>query len=146
MAEQQNQTFASHRRWIPMWHFFALPVLIVNVFVVGVNFGENPSRPNAWAVVVAIALVIGVFVSRAMPLRAQDRIIRLEERIRLERLLPPDLRGRIGELTPTQLVGLRFAHDDEVPELARRVLAGEITTRAQIKSAIRSWRSDDLRV
>ena len=146
MAEQQNQTLASHRRWIPMWHFFALPVLIINVFVVGVNFGENPSGTNAWAVAVAIALVIGVFVSRAMPLRAQDRIIRLEERIRLERLLPANLRGRIGELTPTQLVGLRFAHDDEVPELARRVLAGEITTRAEIKSAIRSWRSDDLRV
>ena len=146
MAAQQNQTLASHRRWIPMWHFFALPVLIINVFVVGVNFGENPSRPNAWAVAVAIALVIGVFVSRAMPLRAQDRIIRLEERIRLERLLPANLRGRIGELSPTQLVGLRFAHDDEVPELARRVLAGELTTRAEIKSAIRSWRSDDVRV
>jgi hypothetical protein len=146
MAEQQIQTLASHRRFIPMWHFFALPVLIINVFVVGVNFGENPSLTNAWAVAVAIALVIGMFVSRAMPLRAQDRIIRLEERIRLERLLPADLRGRIGELTPTQLVGLRFAHDDEVPELARRVLGGELKTRAEIKGAIRSWRSDELRV
>jgi hypothetical protein len=145
MAEQ-DQTLASHRRFIPMWHFFALPVLIINVFVTGVYFGKNPSLTNAWAMAVAIALVIGVFVSRAMPLRAQDRIIRLEERLRLERLLPADLRARMGELTPTQLIGLRFAPDDEVPELARRVLAGELQTRGEIKGAIRNWRSDNLRV
>lgn len=141
-----TQTFASHRRWIPMWHFFALPVLIVNVLVVAYRFALDPRLINGWAVLVSIALVIGIFISRYMPLRAQDRIIRLEERARLERLLPADLRGRIGELTARQLIAIRFAPDDEVPDLTRRALNGELKTPADIKRAIRNWRADHLRV
>ena len=145
MADQ-TQTFASHRRFIPMWHFFALPVLVANVFVIGIRLGRDPNFANAWALAVWVALAIGIFVSRTMPLRAQDRIIRLEERIRLERLLPAELRGRIGELTPTQLIGLRFAPDDEVPDLTRRILGGELKTHGDIKAAVRNWRPDELRV
>jgi hypothetical protein len=145
MAEQ-TQTLGTHRRFIPAWHFFALPVLIINVFVVGLKFGRDLSLSNAWPVIVAIALAIGIVLSRTMPLRAQDRIIRLEERIRLERLVPADLRGRVGELTPDQLIALRFAPDDEVPELTRRVLGGELQTRADIKGAVKNWRGDHLRV
>lgn len=145
MAEQ-TQTYASHRRWIPMWHFFALPVLIINVFVAAYYFVRDPRIINGWGVVVALALAIGIFISRYMPLRAQDRIIRLEERTRLERILPSDLRGRIGELRAGQLVALRFAPDDEVPELARRALDGELKTQADIKRAIHNWRADHLRV
>jgi hypothetical protein len=129
-----------------MWHFFALPVLIINVFVVAVRFVRVPTGINGWSVIVALALVIGIFVSRSMPLRAQDRIIRLEEKIRFEKVLPTDLRGRIEELTPEQFIGLRFAPDDEVPELTRRVLNGELKTRSDIKRAIRNWRPDHLRV
>jgi hypothetical protein len=129
-----------------MWHFFALPVLIINVFIAAVRFVRVPTGINGWSVIVALALVIGIFVSRLMPLRAQDRIIRLEERIRFEKVLPTDLRGRIEELTPEQFIGLRFAPDDEVPELTRRVLNGELKTRSDIKSAIRNWRPDHLRV
>jgi hypothetical protein len=140
------QTRGSHRRFIPMWHFFALPVLIINVFVVAVRFVRVPTGINGWSVIVALALVIGIFVSRSMPLRAQDRIIRLEEKIRFEKVLPTDLRGRIEELTPEQFIGLRFAPDDEVPELTRRVLNGELKTRSDIKRAIRNWRPDHLRV
>jgi hypothetical protein len=95
---------------------------------------------------VAVALVIGIFLSRVMPLRAQDRIIRLEERIRFEKVLPTDLRGRIGDLTAEQMIGLRFAPDDEVPDLTRRALSGELKTRSDIKNAIRNWRPDHLRV
>jgi hypothetical protein len=145
MADQ-TQTFASHRRWIPMWHFFALPVLIINVFVVGYHFALDPRLINGWAVLVSIALVIGIFLSRYMPLRAQDRIIRLEEQTRLERLLPADLRGRVSELTTRQLIAIRFAPDDEVPDLTRRTLNGELKTPADIKRAIRNWRADHLRV
>ena len=145
MADQ-SQTLASHRRWIPMWHFFAIPVLVANVVVVAVRFARDPLLINGWAVVVAIALLIGIFLSRSMPLRAQDRIIRLEERSRLERLLPGDLRGRVGELTPSQLVAIRFAPDDEVPDLTRRALSGELKSQGDIKRAIRNWRSDHLRV
>ncbi len=142
----ETQTFATHRRWIPAWHFFALPVLGINVLVVALSFARNPSLMNGWVVVVAIALITGIFISRSMPLRAQDRIIRLEERIRLERLLPADLRGRMGELTATQLIALRFAPDNEVADLTRRSLDGELTTRADIKRAIKNWRPDTLRV
>src|SRR5450759_3607763 len=116
MADQ-TQTLGTHRRWIPAWHFFAVPVLLINVFVVAVNFVRDPRLINGWAVLVSIALFLGIFLSRNMPLRAQDRIIRLEERIRLERVLPADLRGRIGDLTADQFIGLRFAPDEEVPDL-----------------------------
>ncbi|MEP6549769.1 MAG: DUF6526 family protein, partial [Gemmatimonadales bacterium] len=98
------------------------------------------------AMLVAIALFLGLWVSRAMPLRAQDRIIRLEERSRLERLLPADLRDRIGELTPGQLVAIRFGSDEEIPDLTRRTLNGELKSQAEIKRAIRDWRADHLRV
>jgi len=145
MAEEP-QTFATHRRWIPAWHFFALPVLVANVFVLTTRFWRDPRLVNGWAVIVAIAVTIGIYISRSMPLRAQDRIIRLEERIRLERILPGDMRGRIGNLTAEQFIGLRFAPDDEVPELTRRALNGELNTRADIKRAIRNWRPDTMRV
>jgi hypothetical protein len=145
MAEE-TQAFATHRRWIPAWHFFAVPVLVANVFIVAARFWRDPRFVNGWAVVVAIALATGILISRTMPLRAQDRIIRLEERIRLERVLPGDMRGRIGNLTPEQFIGLRFAPDDEVPELTKRALNGELKTRADIKRAIRNWRPDHMRV
>jgi hypothetical protein len=83
---------------------------------------------------------------RFMPLRAQDRVIRLEERARLERIVPSDLRGRVGELTPSQLIAIRFAPDDEVADLTRRALNGELKTSKDIKLAIRNWRADHLRV
>ena len=145
MAEQ-TQTLASHRRFIPAFHFFALPVLLINVFVVAYQFARDPLLINGWAVLVAIALAIGISWSRFMPLQAQDRIIRLEERTRLERLLPTDMRGRIGELTERQLIAIRFAPDDEVPDLTRRTLNGELKSPADIKRAIRSWRADHFRV
>jgi hypothetical protein len=145
MADQ-TQELATHRRWIPAWHFFTVPVLVGNVVVVVARFARDPSINNGWAFLVALALLIGIVLSRNMPLRAQDRIIRLEERIRLQRVLPADLRGRIDDLTTDQLIGLRFAPDDEVPELARRALSGDLKTRTDVKRAIKSWRADHMRV
>ncbi|MDP9201289.1 MAG: DUF6526 family protein [Gemmatimonadota bacterium] len=145
MADK-TQTLTTHRRFIPVWHFFALPVLIINMFVVAYHFALDPRLINGWAVIVAIALFVGLSWSRFMPLRAQDRIIRLEERTRLERLLPTDMRGRIGELTARQLVAIRFAQDEEVPDLTRRTLNGELKSPGDIKRAIRNWRADTLRV
>jgi hypothetical protein len=141
-----SQTLASHRRYIPAFHFFALPVLYINVFVVGYQFTRDPRLITGWALLVAIALAVGISWSRSMPLRAQDRIIRLEERTRLERVLPTDLRGRIGELTERQLIAIRFAPDDEVPDLTRRTLNGELESPGDIKRAIRNWRADHFRV
>jgi hypothetical protein len=144
MAE--HQSYASHRRYIPQFHFFVLPVLIANVAVTVIEFVRNPRFLTAWIAIVAIALGIGIWTARAMALRAQDRIIRLEERVRLGQLLPPDLRSRIGELHASQLIAIRFAPDEEVPDLVRRTLDGELKTRADIKRAIQNWRADHLRV
>ena len=140
------QTYASHRRYIPEFHFFALPVLIVNAVLMLWALARHPGFDPAWRALVALALVIGIWTARAMALRAQDRIIRLEERMRLDRLLAPSMRERASGLSTSQLIALRFASDDEVPDLTRRVIDGELHTRADIKRAIRSWRPDDLRV
>jgi hypothetical protein len=145
MAEQ-TQTFATHRRFIPIYHFFVVPILLINVIVTVIQLVRDPRLMTAWVVVVALALFFGMLYLRFMPVRAQDRIIRLEERTRLERLLPGDLRGRVGELTATQLIAIRFAPDDEVPELTRRTLNGELKSQGDIKRAIRNWRGDHLRV
>jgi hypothetical protein len=142
----QAQTYATHKRYIPAFHFFVLPVLMVNVIVAAMEFIRDPRFATVWATIVAIALFLGILYLRFMPVRAQDRIIRLEERARLERLVPTDLRGRVGELTAAQLVAIRFAPDDEVPELTRRALNGELKTQKDIKVAIRNWRADHLRV
>jgi hypothetical protein len=145
MAERV-QTYASHRRYIPQFHFFVLPVLIANIIITIVEFVLHPRFITGWVMVVAFALAIGIWTARAMALRAQNRIIRLEERMRFERVLPPDLRGRAGDLTTRQLIAIRFAPDDEVPDLVRRVLGGELNTQGDIKRAIQNWRADHLRV
>jgi hypothetical protein len=140
------QTYANHRRWWAPWHFFAMPILGVNLIVVAVQFARNPSLLSGWQLLVWIALIVALVGARYMPLRVQDRIICFEERTRLERLLPADLRARIPELRRRQLIALRFAPDDEIPDLARRVFAGEVKTPSEIKRAITQWRADHLRV
>ena len=93
------QTYATHRRYIPEFHFFALPVLIANAVLRLWEFARHPGRDSGWLAVVAVALAVGIWTARAMALRAQDRIIRLEERMRLERLLPPTMKERAAALS-----------------------------------------------
>jgi Family of unknown function (DUF6526) len=145
MAERA-QTYATHRRYIPQFHFFVLPVLIANIVITIVEFVRHPRFITGWVVVFAFAVASGIWTARAMALRAQNRIIRLEERIRLERVLPGDLRGRVSDLTTAQLIAIRFAPDEELPDLVRRTLSGELSTQGDIKRAIRTWRADHLRV
>jgi hypothetical protein len=145
MAERA-QTYGTHRRFIPQFHFFVLPVLFAQVVLKAVQLVRDPTASTAWLLIVAVALLVGIYTARPMALRAQDRIIRLEESARLGRLLPADLRGRIGELTTRQFIAIRFAPDDEVPDLTRRVLDGELESPGDIKRAIRNWRADHLRV
>jgi L-cystine uptake protein TcyP (sodium:dicarboxylate symporter family) len=121
-------------------------VLLINIIVTIVEFVRDPRVITAWIVLVAVALAIGIWTARMMALRAQDRIIRLEERARLERLLPPHLRERLGDLTTSQFIAIRFAPDEEVADLVARALTGELRTQGEIKRAIRNWRADHLRV
>jgi len=140
------QTYANHRRWWAPWHFFAMPILAVNLVVVAIQFARNPSLLAGWNLLVWIALIVALVGARYMSLRVQDRVICLEERTRLERLLPSDLRTRIPELRRRQLIAIRFAPDAEIPDLARRVFAGELKTPSEIKRAISEWRADHHRV
>ncbi|HEU5219926.1 MAG TPA: DUF6526 family protein [Gemmatimonadales bacterium] len=140
-----DQTYATHVRWLPPFHFFVMPVLLTNLIVQIVSAVKHPGLPSAWAAVVALAILLGVFFGRWMPLRVQDRLIRLEERRRLERLLPSRAED-IAKLSRNHLVALRFACDAEVPGLVDRILAGEIRSRRDIKSAVKTWRPDYLRV
>jgi hypothetical protein len=140
-----GQTYGNHRRFVPEFHFFALPVLLGSAVIQIWEFARHPAARTAWIAVVAIAIAVGIFAARAMALRVQDRVIRLEERIRLDRLLPPSLRDRVAGLSTSQLIALRFASDEELPDLTKRILDGELHSRGDIKRAIRSWRPDDLR-
>ncbi len=145
MAERP-QSYANHRRIQPVLHLVVTPILMVYLVSTIVFAAKAPSYPTILNAVTALALLLGVIGARSMSLVAQDRIIRLEMRLRLAEVLPTELKSRIRELTVGQLVGLRFASDAELPELVRRVFAGELTTNEQIKKAINNWQADWLRV
>jgi hypothetical protein len=145
MAEQKPQTFANYTRWDPLYHFFALPVFLLLAIAGLVHFIWRPGLHSALMFIVAVALAIVVSKLRTYPLKVQDRVIRLEERLRLSSLLPEPLRSRIPELTEGQLVALRFASDAEVPKLAERAISEKLSP-ADIKKAIQTWRPDYRRV
>jgi len=141
-----SQTYATHRRFVPRFHFFAVPILSLNVLVQIYVLIRHFSGWAIWNLLVALAFVALALATRSMATTAEDRIIRLEETLRLQRSLPADLQGRIGELTTGQMIGLRFCADDELAELTRAVLGGELRGREDIKKRIKSWRPDTLRV
>ena len=143
MAEQTYQT---HRRYLPIYHFFVEPVLALNIVAQTLYYFRYQTLFKAWAIVVAVALFVVAWMARSMALKAQDRVIRLEERLRLMSILPPDLQERIPELSAGQLVAMRFASDEEVTGLVERCLSGELVKGDQIKREIRHWRPDTSRV
>ena len=143
MAEQN---FANHTKLFPLFHFFVLPVLLVNLGVQIYWLKEfwNTFR-GIFNVLLALALIAGFLSARRFALAVQDRVIRLEERLRYQRLLPADLQPRIEEFTVAQLVSLRFASDAELPTLARKVLDEKMSERKAIKQMVKTWRPDFLR-
>jgi hypothetical protein len=145
MAEKKPQTFANHRRFDPLFHFFLVPIFTLSTLAAVVLFLWHPGLDSAWRFVLTAAGTIAVFKIRLYALRVQDRVIRLEERLRLTSILPEPLRSRIPELTEGQLIALRFASDPEVPQLAQRALS-ENLSQADIKKAIQTWRPDYWRV
>jgi uncharacterized protein DUF6526 len=144
MAERE-QSYKTHARWRPLFHFFVMPVLFVNVLVSAWRLIQTPGLSTAFGVVLAVALLGLGFVSRTQALTVQDRLIRLEMRLKLRQLLPPDLQPRINDLTHRQLVALRFASDAELADLVREVLAGRLTTTKDIKMHVKTWQADWLR-
>ena len=142
---QPIQNLKSHGRLDPAYHFFALPVFAISVIFAIVHAVMYPSAFSLWGVVVAAAAAVAVLKIRTYALKVQDRVIRLEERLRLASLCRETMRPRLVELTEPQLIGLRFASDEEVAALAERALSENLTLR-QIKEAIRGWRPDFYRV
>lgn len=145
MAAQTAQNYSNHTRLDPLFHMFLLPVAGLNVVAATVHLVRHPSYWAGWLVVLAIAGAVAIFKIRTYALKVQDRLIRLEERLRLSQLLTEPLRTRIGDLTEQQLIAIRFASDSEVPALVEKVLAGTMLPR-DIKQAIGSWRPDYFRV
>lgn len=141
----QPQTYANHRRIFPLYHLFALPILVVNVIVAVADLVAKPSAGAAWWVLVSMALAAGLVAMRASTLIVQNRLVGLEMRLRLTAILPADLRPRIDDLTLRQTIGLRFASDGEMEGLVRRCIAGELATADDVKRQIKIWRPDVVR-
>jgi hypothetical protein len=140
-----QQTYANHAKFFPLFHYFVTPVLLINVLVAAWQLIQMPSLGTAWGVVVAAGLVATALAARVMALAVQDRVIRLEMQLRMRQILPADLQSRIADLTPKQLVGLRFASDAELPDLIRQVLSGSLKSTTEIKKAVKNWQGDYLR-
>jgi hypothetical protein len=146
MPEPSPQTYETHVRRLPAPYLLVSAGIALHVVLAAGQLALQPSLRSLWQLAVAISLGGLVWIVRTNSLRVQDRIIRLEERVRLHRLLPEELRARIDDLTLGQLVALRFASDQELAELVQSVLAEGLTDRDAIKRRVRDWRPDHLRV
>jgi hypothetical protein len=146
MAEKTPQTFGNHVRFHPPFHFFLIPGSLVLLVLTIVNVVRHYHRLDAWILLlIGMLFPLAVLLTRTNPLRAQDRLIRLEERLRLQALLSAELSSRIPELTESQLIALRFASDGELPGLVAKVVASKMPAK-DIKKAIVTWRADTFRV
>ena len=145
MSKSDPQCNKNHGRYDPPYHFFLTLVFLANLVIAIVYLVHHPRFHPAWLVVLSVAAIVLVFRLRTYPLKVQDRVIRLEERIRLQALAPTEWHTQIYRLTEDQLIGLRFAADDEVVELAKQALEHNLT-RKQIKERIKDWRPDTWRV
>lgn len=140
-----HQSFTNHTKWDPQYHFFLAPVALITFLAVSYHTFRHPDLVTGWQWVLSVALVVGVLHLRIYPLKVQDRIIRLEERLRLATLVTPEFRPRIHELSERQLIALRFCSDAELPALAERALSEKLDGKT-IKAQIKTWRADDFRV
>jgi len=145
MSESTPQSFKNHGRFDPAFHFVRFFVVIVNLVYAGIHLYRQQTISAAWYLVLSLVVIIPLFKLRTYPLKVQDRVIRLEERLRLQALAPEEWHAQIYRLTEDQLIGLRFAADDEVVELAKQALE-ENLNRKQIKERIKSWRADNWRI
>lgn len=146
----EEQNLANHTKYVPMYHFVLFGLGTVNLAWTVVRLFRPlagvPVADRLWSVVMALVLLGIALYARIFALGAQDRVIRLEERLRYDALLPDDLKARARELKRGQVIALRFASDGELPELVRNVLDGKLTSSKEIKQSIRSWRADHFRL
>lgn len=143
MSETQN--LKNHPRLDPLYHFFIFGLYLLNLVFACVHLYRQPTFFPAWYLVLSISAIVPILKLRTYPLKVQDRVIRLEERLRLQALSPQEWHAQIFRLSEDQLIALRFAGDDEVVELARQAVEHNLN-RKQIKERIRNWRADNWRV
>jgi uncharacterized protein DUF6526 len=141
---QKQQTFQNHTRLDPLFHLFLGPLSFILLIAAVTSFVRNVGWTTGLHVLAGIWAVVATFKIRLYALKVQDRVICLEERLRMRELFSEPLKSRIGEFTESQLIGLRFASDAELPALAEKALQG--LNQKQIKTAIKSWRPDYFRV
>jgi hypothetical protein len=139
------QTFANHRRFEPLQHFILTPILLITWITTLWHLYKYPSLHSFWVMILGLALLLLALQIRGYALKVQDRLIRLEETLRMGRLLPEDLEGRIPELSVKQMVGLRFASDGELSDRVREALDQNLDGEA-IKKRIQTWKPDTFRV
>lgn len=141
----KTQSLKNHARLDPAYHFLLLVVYLANLVYASFHLYRQPSLSSGWYLVLSLVIIVPLLKLRAYPLKVQDRVIRLEERLRLQALAPQEWHAQIYRLSEEQLIALRFAADDEVVQLAKQALEQNLD-RKQIKERIRSWRADDWRV
>ncbi|MDR3776629.1 MAG: DUF6526 family protein [Terracidiphilus sp.] len=145
MSESTPQNLKNHGRIDPLFHYVLFFVLLANVVFAVFHELHQQTITSAWFLVLSLVAFILLFKLRTYPLKVQDRVIRLEERLRLQALAPAEWHPQIAQLTEDQLIGLRFAADDEVVALAKLALE-EHLTRKQVKERIKNWRADNWRI
>lgn len=141
-----EQNYGNHVRWFPLFHFVVVPMLLIFFVYQLVRMGQEPSVDRAMLILLAVAVILLNFAARLQALKAQDRVIRLEERLRYREILQPELAARAHDLAPGKMISLRFASDEELAELVQQVLDQELSKAKEIKTAIKQWRADHLRV
>jgi hypothetical protein len=139
------QNYANHRKFIPLFHFVATPILLANFLYAATQLTVAMDTARIMAVLTAFALIIIAFAGRIAALKVQDRVFRLEMRLKLKEVLPADMQGKIALLSAKQMVGLRYASDAELPSLVSQVLKDNITNADAIKKMVKNWQADDLR-
>ena len=146
MAEKKPQTLANHAKIDPPFHYLQAALLLLLLILTITNVVRNYETLPAWILVLLVIAVLNIsFRTRIYALKAQDRVIRLEERLRLASLLQEPLRSRIGDLTEPQLIAIRFASDGEVAALVQKTLTENLKS-ADIKKSVTSWRPDYFRI
>jgi hypothetical protein len=146
MAETPPQTYRNHAKLVPSFHYVVLPIFLANLLLALYRMFTVFSLTAAWGVALAIGLLMVAIFARVFALGAQDRVIRLEERLRMQGLLPNELKPHIDEFTMDQLAALRFASDEELPNLTKKVVDDSIADRKTIKQMIVTWRADNQRL
>jgi len=142
---QGIQSYQSHARYFPLFHYFAVPVLALNFLNSIRHVYLAPNLSTAFQMVVAAALLGLALAARVMAITVQDRVIRLEMQLRLARILPPELQAKAAGIRKDQFVALRFASDQELPDLVREVCEGRLNTSKEIKMRVKNWQADWLR-